>query len=293
VKFSKLIINGKVIDDGYQKVSALSPSFQYGLTVFEGIRGYYLINQFNFFLLEKHLQRLLLSGHLIGFKNLPEFSELISDINLLKENCDFKEDIYIKFILCFIGSGNWSQQNSPDRVCFAYPLSSCFRDNQPFSADAKISSINRITSNTLPPKIKCGANYINSRLAFIDVNSNKYDDSNFMPIMLDQNGYLTESSGSCVFVIKGNKVKTPPLFRNILNSITREFIIERILSKNKEIEFKEESLDRWDLFCADAVFLCGTNAEITLLNSLNGYHYNVNNEIIKFIFNSMKNFVLV
>ena len=75
-------------------------------------------------------------------------------------------------------------------------------------------------------------------------------------------------------------------------SITREFIIERILSTNKEIDFKEESLDRWDVLSADAVFLCGTNAEITLLSSLNGNNYNSNNEIIKFIFNSMKNFVL-
>ena len=288
MKFSNLIINGKVYKDEYKQVSVLSPSFQYGLSVFEGIRGYLVNNEYNFFLLEEHLERLLLSAHLIGLTNLPDISDLINDIIKLKRDLSFSEDIYIKYILCFLETGGWSKRKSPDRVCFAYPLKSCFREISPFSTKARFSSINRISTNTLPPKIKCGANYINSRLAYLDVNSNKNQDDEIMPIMLDSDGYLTESSGSCIFIVKGNIVKTPPLYRSILNSLTRKFIIDNILKPNKEIKFFEESLDRWDLISAESVFLCGTNKEITLISSLNDNKYDLNNKITQYIFDSIK-----
>ena len=290
MKFSKLIINGKVCDD-YTKVSVLSPSFQYGLTVFEGIRGYFVNKEYNFFLLEEHLERLLLSGHLIGFSDLPDLNILFDDIKKLKENLVFKEDIYIKYILCFLDTGGWSKRDKPDRVCFAYPLESSFRGAKPFSTKARFSSINRITTNTLPPKIKCGANYINSRFAYLDVNSYHDSQEEIMPIMLDSEGYLTESSGSCVFMVKGNIVKTPPLYRSILNSLTRKLIIENILKINSEIKFSEESLDRWDLISAEAIFLTGTNKEITLISSLNDNKYDLNNKVVKFIFDSIKKII--
>ena len=41
-KFSLPLVNGEFVNDKtFKQVSVLSPSFQYGLTVFEGIRAYY------------------------------------------------------------------------------------------------------------------------------------------------------------------------------------------------------------------------------------------------------------
>ena len=288
MEFSKVVINGNIQNDGYKKISVLSPSFQYGLTVFEGIRGYYVENEYNFFLLDEHLKRLLISGHLIGFTNLPEIHELKNDLNILRKNFDYKEDIYIKYILGFTETGSWSKREKVDRLCFAYPLKSCFREKRAFYKKAKISSITRISTNSLPPKIKCGANYINSRLAYLDVNSNENNNDEVVPIILDSNGYITESSGSSIFIIKENKVKTPPLYRNILNSLTRKYIIENILEPNIDLEFSEETLDRWDLISADCVFICGTNAEITLISMINESKYDLNNKIAQLIFNSLK-----
>ena len=86
----------------------------------------------------------------------------------------------------------------------------------------------------MPPTIKCGANYINSRLAHLDAVKNGFDTA----LLINNNGTISESTGACFFGIKNNKLITPPISSSILDSITRKTIIQiskKLLNINTEI----------------------------------------------------------
>ena len=73
----------------------------------------------------------------------------------------------------------------------------------------------------MPPSIKVGANYINSRYAFLEAKQNNFD----LPLF-KKKGNISESSGACVILIKENKLFTPSSSSDILNSITRQMIFD-------------------------------------------------------------------
>ena len=80
--------------------------------------------------------------------------------------------------------------------------------------------------------------------------------------MLNQEDYVTETTGAAVFIVKGNKLITPPLSAGILDSITRKHVME-IAKKRLDMEVLEENITRIDLYLANEAFAVGTLAEIT------------------------------
>ena len=291
MEFSEILFNGKIINSSnpYQ-ISVFSPSFQYGLNVFEGFRGYLKNDSsINIFALEEHVERLLSSAEMIGFEINFDKEIIIENLKKLLKLNKFEEDIYIKYILCISGEGSWYSVKKIDRIAFFYSLPSKVRKGISNLKSAKFTSITRISNNSLPPKIKCGANYINSRLGYLEVNSN--DNDNYLPIFLNNLGQVTESSGSCIFMIKGNLIKTPPLESSILDSITRRNILQIIESDN-DLLLEISVLDRWDLLSADSVFFVGTNVEILELESIGKHFYKMNNYFLNKIINNFREMIL-
>ena len=290
-KFSSPIINGEIItNNSFKQVSILSPSFQYGLTVFEGIRAYKNVNgDSKPFLLRNHINRLINSSKLLGIKIDFSYLEIENDIYQLLNNNKIKNDIYIKCIIAFLDTGSWNSYLNPDRVVFCYELPSSFRSNNPEYLTASFTSINRISSNVLSPKIKCGANYINSRMGVLDVNDGFLNSK--IPIFIDSNGFISETSGACIFIIKGKNVITPSLSSSVLESITRSYILESIASVLKDITFREDFIDRWDVFNADAVFIVGTNVEMKGIKKIDHIEYPQNNEILISIFREFRKII--
>ena len=185
--------------------------------------------------------------------------------------------------------GTWQSRSPIDRVVFYYPLKSNLINDEPKKVVSAFSKINKFPSTSMPAKIKCGANYINSRHAYLDVNANSSEE--IIPILLDSKGFVAETSGSSVFVIKGNKVFTPDLNSPILESITRKFILNEISQKIKTLNFIEKKLTKIDLLNADEIFFAGTNAEITSVSKLEGKRFSQRNKVTLEIFNQMKTFI--
>jgi len=290
---SKILINGEIKNSNSSYyISVFSPSFQYGLNVFEGIRIYFKEKKYNAFLLDHHIERLIASAKLLYLDVLPCKEQVKIDILKLLDSSLVTEDIYLKYMLCFLDNGNWSRTDKPDRVCFFYPVKSTFRKNEPRLINASITNIERINNKSMPPKIKCGANYINSRLGYLEVNKRNKTNSEIFPIFLDNLGYVTESSGSCIFVIKDNLISTPDTQLSILPSITRSFLLNLFKEYLKGYLVKERSIDRWDLFNADSLFLVGTNIEIAFIKKLDHVNYDTKLEINQKIFSLFKNKVI-
>jgi branched-chain amino acid aminotransferase len=116
----------------------------------------------------------------------------------------------------------------------------------------------------MPPRVKCGANYINSRYAFLEARRHGYD----VPILLNSHGLVSESSGACVAIVRAGKVVTPPTSAGTLESITRDSLLQLADSVGIKIEVRD--VDRSELYLADEVFLCGTAAEVTPVVSVDG-----------------------
>ncbi len=78
--------------------------------------------------------------------------------------------------------------------------------------------------------------------------------------MLNTHGQVAECTGENVFVVKRGVLVTPPLFAGALDGITRDSVMT--IARDLNLEVKETSLLRSDLYLADEAFLCGTAAEI-------------------------------
>ena len=101
----------------------------------------------------------------------------------------------------------------------------------------------------------CG-DYVNSILAKREALLDGYDEA----IMLDTQGLVSEASGENLFIVRDERLYTPPL-PTVLDGITRNAVIE--IARDKGIEVVETPLTRDELYIADELFLTGTAAEVT------------------------------
>ena len=118
----------------------------------------------------------------------------------------------------------------------------------------------------LSPRIKCGANYINSRVGQREALRNGYDTC----IFLNEVGKVAEGPGSCFFMVKGNTVITPRLTDTVLESNTRDTII-KLATEELRLKFEERTIDRTEVYMADEAFLCGSAMEVTPIFTVDRY----------------------
>src|SRR3569833_4420 len=117
--------------------------------------------------------------------------------------------------------------------------------------------------SALNPAIK-SLNYLNNILAKLEANNAGVEEA----VMLNNEGFVAECTADNIFIIKGNKLFTPPLSAGALYGITRQVVIE--LAEASGIKVSEPSLTRYDLFNADECFLTGTGAELMPIVKIDG-----------------------
>jgi branched-chain amino acid aminotransferase len=86
-------------------------------------------------------------------------------------------------------------------------------------------------------------------------------------LLLDQNGFATETSGANVFIVRAGTVYTPPV-ASVLEGITRDTIMT--LAAEIGCGVAERPLTREDIYLADEAFLTGTAAEVAPVGELDG-----------------------
>src|ERR1700722_929493 len=128
--------------------------------------------------------------------------------------------------------------------------------------DVCVSSWTRIAPNTLPALAKAGANYMNSQLIRMEAAANGYTEG----IALDEAGYVSEGSGENIFLVRDDKLLTPPLGASVLPGITRDAIVK--IAGQLGIPVIETIIPRELLYIADEVFFTGTAAEVTPIRSV-------------------------
>ena len=119
---------------------------------------------------------------------------------------------------------------------------------------ANVSSFTRHHPNVMMTKAKIAGNYANSVLARTESRRLGFDEA----IMLDPQGYVAECTGENLFIVKRERLITPPAAA-ILEGITRDTVM--VLARDFGYDVTETPLSRDALYTADEVFVCGTAAE--------------------------------
>ncbi|UPK34507.1 branched-chain amino acid transaminase [Bradyrhizobium sp. 186] len=255
-------LNGKIVHWDDAKVHIFAPVAKYGLGVFEGIRGYWNdeAQQLYLFRVAEHLQRYAFSQKAMRFDQGPSSEELTKALVRLCRANGFRTNVHIR-MMAFIQSGELEATGPIGTAVTALPRET---DRQiAEGASVQISSWMRMPDNVMPARIKCNANYHNSRLAVMQAQRDGYDQS----FLLNSRGKLAEASAMCVFILRNGQLITPSGTNDILESITRQTVIE-LAREYLGLETVERDVDRSELILAQEVFYCGTAAEITPVISI-------------------------
>ena len=116
----------------------------------------------------------------------------------------------------------------------------------------------------MPPRIKTGANYHNSRLAHHEAVRHGYDTA----LILNQDGSVAEAPGSCLVMVRGGELVTPPASSGVLEGITVDTV--EALARDEGIVFTRRPVGRSELAVADELFLCGTKSELVPVTAVDG-----------------------
>lgn len=264
----RIWLKGEILNVNDAKVNVLSPTSQFGLNVFEGIPCYWNDEQKQLyaFRLSDHYDRLIRSARLIQFDmkyTKADFTKALVDT--VKAN-EYDENLSVRQTLFVDGFGSWGSDDPVEMFVAPIPRGRTSAEYNKKGLNCCVTSWRRISDDNLSPRIKCGANYINSRVGQREALRNGYDTCLF----LNEFGKIAEGPGSCFFMVKGDTLITPRLTDSVLESITRDTII-KLATEELELKFEERTIDRTEVYMADEAFLCGSAMEVTPIYTIDRY----------------------
>ena len=258
---------GELVHVNDAQINILAPTSQFGLNVFEGIPCYWNDEkkQLFAFRLNDHYDRLIRSARLIQI-DCPYDKEQLKKalVDAVKAN-EYVENLSVRQTLFVDGFGSWGSDGPTEMFVAPIPRKRTSAEYNKKGLNVCVTSWRRLSENALSPRIKCGANYINSRYGQREALRNGYDTC----IFLNEYGKVSEGPGSCFFMVKDDKIITPSFTDAVLESITRDSIIK--LAKDLGYDVVERTIDRTELYTADEAFLCGSAMELTPILSIDKY----------------------
>ena len=260
----KIWMNGELVDWDKAQVHVLTHTLHYGTGVFEGIRAYETSQGAAIFRLTEHIQRLHNSAKILGFELPYTVDELIQAtkdtvISTGLSSC------YIRPI-AYLGYGEMGVNPLSCQVDVAiacWPWGAYLGDDAlTKGVRLKTSSWVRHDHNIMPPAAKTTGNYVNSSLAKAEAIRAGYDEA----IMLAPSGLVAECSGENVFVARNGILITPPLSAGALEGITQNTVLT--IARDHGFEARVDNIARSDVYIAEEMFVCGTAAEVSSVNSV-------------------------
>jgi branched-chain amino acid aminotransferase len=260
----KIWMNGELVDWADAQIHVLTHTLHYGMGVFEGVRAYETDDGPAVFRLTEHMARLHNSARIMMMDIPYTVDELVEAVKLTVRATGLPS-CYIRPI-AYYGYGEMGLNTLPCEVDVAiacWPWGAYLGDDAASKGvRMKISSWTRHDHNTMPPAAKTTGNYVNSSLAKVEALKAGYDEA----IMLNGAGFVSECTGENIFCSRGGVLITPPLSAGALEGITQDSVIT--IAGDLGFETRFGDLTRSDLYVCDEMFVCGTAAEVSAVNSV-------------------------
>ena len=243
-----IYINGEYFSREDAKISVYDHGLLYGDGVFEGMRIY----SGKVFALEDHMTRLYESARAIMLDIPIAIDALTTAVNETVAKNGLTEG-YIRLVVT--RGGNQLGLNP-----FA-----CEDPQVIYTEGLELITASTIRNHpaALSPRVK-SLNYLNNIMAKIEAIRAGCIEA----VMLNTKGEVAECTGDNIFIVRGDRLITPPIDAGILEGITRNTVID--LARENGIEVAEEAMTRHDIFVADECFLTGSAAEVIPAVKLDG-----------------------
>lgn len=272
-------IDGEMLPQSEAKVSVFDHGFLYGDGVFEGIRIYNGV----IFKCQAHLDRIYRNAEALHMfrqgggtadrlgRRGTGFPYSKDEMRRIMEQCVEANEIkdgYIRLIFSR-GAGtlglNPFQCQRPAVVCIADTISLYPPELYQHGMKVIVAQRPRTPTECLDPRLK-SLNYLNNILAKVEAMDATPEDAPITEtvleaIMLSLDGYVGECTGDNLFIVKGGEVFTSPVPVGMLDGITRQFVIDRLVP-DCGLKLTEKKLKLDDVLGADEIFLTGSAAEI-------------------------------
>ena len=257
----KVYIDGKYYSEQNAKISVFDHGLLYGDGVFEGIRAY----NGRVFRLKEHVERLYYSAKAIMLE-IPITPAEVEQAVVKTCRLNGIRDGYIRLVVTR-GIGtlglNPNRCKRPSVIVIADKIQLYPPEYYEKGMAIVTVATTRNLHNAINPAIK-SLNYLNNILAKIEANTAGCEEA----IMLNSEGFVAECTGDNIFIIKGKRLLTPPLYAGALYGITRGVAME--VAEQLGLEAVETNLTRYDLYIADECFLTGTGAEVVPVVKIDG-----------------------
>jgi branched-chain amino acid aminotransferase len=258
-----LYLDGEFVKAKEATTDLFSQTLHYGYGAFEGIRAYQTVNGVKIFKAHEHFERLIKSCSLLNIPFNLSSEELTQIAYLILEKNNLK-NAYIRPLVFGDPNMTLSSPTSAKLMITAWEWKKYFDEQK---LKLCVSSFQRPNPKSIKMEAKACGHYVNSIMATSEAKQRGFDEA----LMIDMNGFVAEGPGANFFYEKDGILYTPPL-GNILPGITRQTVLE--ICNELELQVSEKFFRPEELFEADSAFFCGTAAEITPIESIEGQKFN-------------------
>ncbi len=253
-------VNGQLRPRTEARVSVFDSSVQGGDAVWEGLRVY----DGRIAELDSHLARLQNSAKALAFANVPGNEEVRDAIFTTLEANAMRDGAHIRLTLTrgekiTSGMNPHFNQSGCTLIVLAEWKPPVYSDD---GIRVVTASTRRNTPECLDSKIHHN-NLLNNILAAIEANVANVDSA----VMLDVNGFISETNDTNLFLVRDGTVVTPHA-DSCLPGITRRVILE--LCSRHDIPAAEQNLSLTELYTAGEAFTSGTMGELTPILEADG-----------------------
>jgi len=259
-------LNGAFVPESEAKVSVLDSGFNAGDGVYDVTRTF----GHKPFKLHEHTRRLFRSlcytridcGMSLEAMETATLEVLERNEPLLKDNDDYA---LWQIVSRGVRSSVGNRVTGPATVAI-YCVNVNFREFARYYVEGVklvTPSTRRIPPQCLESKAKV-TNKMNHNIASFEA---KQVDPQAIPLMLDIDGNISESSAHNFFLVIDGALCTPTN-NNVLDGITRSTLLS--LAAEFRIPVVEDDFTPYDVYNADEAFLASTSPTIVPVNSLNG-----------------------
>ncbi|MGQ0823654.1 MAG: branched-chain amino acid transaminase [Actinomycetota bacterium] len=260
----KIWMNGTLVPWEDARIHVLTHTLHYGTGVFEGIRAYETEDGPAVFRLTDHIVRLFDSARIMMIEIPFTVDEIVQAVKDTVRSTGLPS-CYIRPI-AYYGYGEMGLNTLPCQVDVSiacWPWGAYLGDDAVTKGvRMKISSWTRHDHNTMPPLSKTTGNYVNSSLAKVEALKAGYDEA----IMLNPEGLVSECTGENIFAARRGALVTPPTSSGALPGITQDSVMT--IARDFGFEVRVGELSRSDLYVCEEMFVCGTAAEVSAVNSV-------------------------
>ena len=259
-------LNGSFVPESEAKVSVLDSGFNAGDGVYDVTRTF----RHKPFKLREHTERLFRSLQYTRIDcgiSLEQMEK--TTLEVLERNKPFLRDSEDCALWQVISRGVRSSTGnrvSGGATVAIYSVIVNFREFASFYVEGApliIPSTRRIPPQCLESKAKI-TNKMNHNIAAFEA---KQADPRAIPLMLDIDGNLSETSAHNFFLVIAGKLCTPS-DKNVLGGITKETIFD--LAKQLGVEVGEGNYTPYDLYNAEEAFLASTSPTFVPVKTVNG-----------------------